>query len=72
MATDEHAFPRDGDQKAVVVNCPTGREFVWVSADSPLAHWKVDETVVFRKRTWRVVGRAEERDSLSLMLGPLN
>jgi hypothetical protein len=70
VTTGQHAIPEV--KPMVIVDCPVGREFVWVHADSPLAHWKVDDTVVFRNSSWRVVSRTEERDSLSLRLGPLN
>jgi hypothetical protein len=70
MAPDKARGAHDGYAKSVVVvNFPDGREFVWLAPDSPLACGQVGEVVVYRDRQWRVLGREEHTDSLTLTLG---
>ena len=69
MTPSEAPGSQHGRQKSVVVvNFPWGREFVWLSSDSPVSRTQAGEIVVFRDREWRVLRREERDDSLTLTL----
>jgi hypothetical protein len=70
MTTHQAPGPHDGRPKSVVVvNFPWGREFVWLTADSPIVTTQVGDEVVFREERWRVLRRENLGESLSLTLG---
>ena len=55
----------------VTVVVPGGREHIWVSHDAAVVSWQIGQLVTFRNSQWRVVERrAEQPDSVTLMLGP--
>ena len=69
MAADQAPTPQNGPKSVVVVNFPGGREFVWLSEDSPIASSEVGEIVVMRDKRWRVLRREEHSGPLTLTLG---
>jgi hypothetical protein len=68
MAPEE--LPRTGERQSVVtIHSPEGRVFLWLSTESTVMSWQVGDAVDFRNRSWVVLDRTEERDSLQLTLG---
>jgi hypothetical protein len=68
------AIPTDqgaglGGGGSVSVRVPSGgREQVWSSEESAMKSWQIGDTVLFRNRSWCVVGRDEGSESLTLTL----
>ena len=56
-------------QSVVTIQYPEGREFLWLTSDSPVLNWQIGEAVVFKNSPWVVLGRTEQAESLSLTLG---
>jgi hypothetical protein len=72
MATEQNSNGHQALAKSVVVlTFPGGRELLWVAPDSPLTSCRVGDDVIFRSGRWRVTGRADDSDALSLTLGPV-
>lgn len=53
-------------QSRIAVHFPGGREFLWVTRDSPFLTWRVGQPVVFRSSSWLVLGRTESEDDASI------
>jgi hypothetical protein len=68
MASHELPDRENNAQSVVAVHFPGGREFLWVSPDSPVARWQVGESVVFRNSPCVVSERTERDGSLELTL----
>jgi hypothetical protein len=57
-------------QTVVVVELPTGREFVWPPSVASMVSWQIGERVTYRGERWKVVSRANGSDVLTLELAP--
>jgi hypothetical protein len=45
---------------------------MWIDSGSAIAQWQVGEVVDYRNGSWRVLGRVEDSESVSLTLGSLD
>jgi hypothetical protein len=70
MVSSTPLSPAGSPTSRVTLVFPSGREYLWVSSESAVAAWQVDDIVVFRNSRWLVVGRHEEPDGLTVTLSP--
>ena len=56
----------NGSSTRISLNFPESREQVWGTHESEMLTWQVGDVVFLRNDRWRVVGRQEEADLLSL------
>lgn len=61
----------DGVGRSVSIYLPDSREQIWTSEESAVHRWQVGDTVVFRTRSWRVTGRGEASEALTVHLAPI-
>jgi hypothetical protein len=68
VTDDRQHLPSEANLSVVVIETPGGREFLWLSAGSPIAGWQIGDDVSYRNGSWRVVERADDGRSTTLTL----
>jgi hypothetical protein len=61
--------PSETGKSLIALHLPSGRELLWVTQSSRLFGWEVGQSVVFRNRSWVVLGRTESETSITFTLG---
>jgi YD repeat-containing protein len=69
--TSPTATNGDGLGRRVSVHLPEGREQIWSSEELAMQRWQAGDTVIFRNQAWRVTGRDEASDALTVTLAPI-